>query len=97
MGKHGTNGVKHQAYQCFMEGLSIEQAVEKTKIKHGQVKTYYTDFIVHSARIKSNDNENKLMQAGAIERALFALIKANGNTQKIDELQASYSRFNALN
>ena len=91
------NTIHHRAYDCYLKGMTIEETCKEIDKCYKVVKTYYTNFTVASMKMKSNDKLDKLMQIREIEEVLFKAIKNNWDKEKIDELELSYVRFNALN
>jgi hypothetical protein len=92
---------RQDIYDMFLAGKSIEQIVESTSIRHGYVKTLYTDFIVASAHQKANDSYDRIMQVRAIERKLWSMYEIKKKTDydwaQIRELEHTYVHFNATN
>lgn len=91
----------HRAYDCYLKGMTIEETCKEIDKCYKVVKTYYTNFTVASMKMKSNAIPEKLMQIREIEDNLFKYYakakKDDWDWKKINELELSYVRFNALN
>lgn len=90
---------KQKVYECYLAGMTVEQAVNELKLDFKYVKLQYSDFLVYSAKIKANSPEERLRQIACIERELFEAIENNRKdarvnlNDKINQLQGTYSRF----
>lgn len=91
-----TANQKQIVYDCYLEGMTVEQACNDTKLPFKYVKDQYQNFIVYSAKIKGNSIEDRLNQCRSIERELFEAIKKNPNSNETQQLQCTYSRYLVL-
>jgi hypothetical protein len=87
------NTQQAKVYDCYLVGLTVEEVSKKLNVSFGQIKKYYTNFIVYSAKIKSGDKSDKLAQIYDIERKLFHMIENEPNNPQINNLSYIYSTY----
>ena len=87
------NTQQAKVYDCYLAALTIEEASKKINLSFGQIKKYYTNFIVYSAKIKAGDKSDKLAQIYDIERKLFHMIENEPNNPQINSLSYIYSTY----
>ena len=95
------NTLNQKVYDCYLKAMTEEQASNELRQPYKVIKKYYTNFTVHSAKMKANSNQDRICQVREIERELFELYaitkKNNGHHKSIMELEFTYVKFNALN
>ena len=80
-------------YDCWMKGIRPETAAQHLQLSYKFVKNKYEDFILFSAKLRGNDNKQRIIQIQAIERELFQLIEKNPKDKRIDDLAYTYRTF----
>jgi len=87
------NTQQAKVYDCYLAALTIEEASKKINLSFGQIKKYYTNFIVYSAKIKAGDKSDKLAQIYSIEKKLFYMIENEPTNPQINNLSYIYSTY----
>ena len=87
------NTKQAKVYDFYLAGLTVEEVSKKLDVSFGQIKKYYTNFIVYSAKIKGDTKADKLAQLYEVEKKLFHLIETDPTNQKINNLSYIYSSF----
>lgn len=95
------NTLNQKVYDCYLKAMTEEEASNELRQPYKVIKKYYTNFTVHSAKMKANSNQDRIFQVREIERELwelYAITKKNDSHWKsINELEFTYVKFNALN